>query len=104
MPNKVSQPETFLRYLNSLSGWVKSFNLRGVATEWGWIGSQGDKRARELAKDQGYNLDGSLKKHFRYRGQIIPSGFPCHFPHCPDPSPWLKVLSWAILDGFFLAL
>ncbi len=68
---KITQHEIVLRYLNNQGSWVKSFNLRGVETDWGSIGTQGDKRARELAKDQGYNPDGSLKKYFRYEGKLL---------------------------------
>ena len=33
MKDKITQQELVLRILNSIGGWVKSFNLRGVATE-----------------------------------------------------------------------
>lgn len=71
MQTKISQHEIVLRYLHSVKDWVKSFNVRGVETQWGFIGSQGDKRARELAKGQGYNPDGSLKKYFCYQGELL---------------------------------
>ena len=67
----MTQQEIVLRYLDDQKDWLKTYSLTGIKTKWGFIGSQGDKRARELAKNQGYNSDGSLKKYFCYYGETL---------------------------------
>lgn len=32
-------------------GFVRAYNLEKVQTKWGWIGSSGSRRARELAEE-----------------------------------------------------
>ena len=43
---KLTQEELVKRYLTD--EWIEGFKLRSIATTWGWIGSQGDRRARKL--------------------------------------------------------
>lgn len=53
-----------INYLDSrYPEWVRSCELSGVETEFGFIGSQGDKRARELAPGMGKD------KYFRHNGK-----------------------------------
>lgn len=40
-----------LKVLESKNDWVRSYDLEKVSTPWGWIGSSGSRRARELAKE-----------------------------------------------------
>lgn len=48
----MTQKEIITEYLKSLNGeWVKEYNLRAVHTPYGWIGSSGDRRCRELAEE-----------------------------------------------------
>src|SRR4051794_25630205 len=38
-------------YLAERGDWVPSYSLSKLQTKWGWIGSSGERRARELAED-----------------------------------------------------
>lgn len=42
--------EIILKVLADSDDWIPSYLLRGVDTEHGWIGTSGDRRARELAE------------------------------------------------------
>jgi len=44
----LSQRDIILRYLSWVNGWVFGYNLNFLKTQWGLIGSQGEKRCREL--------------------------------------------------------
>lgn len=47
----MTQKQLIKKYLESLQGaWVKSFDLRGKQTPFGFTGHQADRRARELAQ------------------------------------------------------
>jgi hypothetical protein len=46
---KLSQKQIVLNYLQSINDWVPSYQLTKLNTPWGFIGSQGDRRARELS-------------------------------------------------------
>lgn len=49
---KFSQKEIILNLLKESPGnWFPSYSLLKASTRWGWIGSQGDRRARELAEE-----------------------------------------------------
>lgn len=89
MKSMVIQPKVFCAP-GRRQGLGKEFQFARGSDRVRFYWLPGDTRARELGKDQGYNLDGSLKKYIRYRGQIIPPGFPCHFPPCLTPHPGLK--------------
>lgn len=45
---KLSQSETIVRVLSDAQGWVPSYNLEKVETPWGFIGTSGLRRCREL--------------------------------------------------------
>lgn len=74
MINKLSQKQIIVKYLRWIAeqgindGWVKEYKLRSVKTPFGWIGFQGDRRCRELARE-GYlerrYVDGYAE--FRYK-------------------------------------
>lgn len=65
--NNLSHRRIIVKYLKSIreqnwdEGWVEGFRLRGTNTPFGWIGTQGDKRARELA------LEGKIERKYRNR-------------------------------------
>ena len=59
----MTQTEIWLRHLNDKKEWVFNYELLGRETKFGWLGSQADKRARELAPRQGD------KKYFEYEGE-----------------------------------
>ena len=46
----MTQVQIIKEYLARENRWIKSYDLRGVQTCYGWIGHQGDRRARELAE------------------------------------------------------
>ena len=48
---RLTQREIILNLLRSEDKWFCSYELLKVNTKWGWIGSQGDRRARELAEE-----------------------------------------------------
>ena len=53
---KPTQHELIVRYLLKHRGvWIPSHQLQQKQTEHGWIGSEGDRRARELAQDGFYD-------------------------------------------------
>lgn len=57
---KHTQEEIVVRYLAARPGeWVSSYDLMKKETAWGWLGSQGDRRARELALKGVYELEGT---------------------------------------------
>lgn len=53
----MTQKEIILKYLEHLhlgdreGGWVYEYRLRSIHTPFGWLGSQGDRRCRELAQE-----------------------------------------------------
>lgn len=47
---KPSQFDIIRAYLRERSDWTPSHELRSVSTTFGWIGHQGDRRARTLAE------------------------------------------------------
>jgi hypothetical protein len=58
---KPTQQQIVVRYLAACPGeWVSSYDLAKKETAWGWLGSQGDRRARELALAGKYELDGVI--------------------------------------------
>jgi hypothetical protein len=48
---RITQKEMILNFLRSQERWFSSYELRGKPTSWGFLGHQGDRRARELAKE-----------------------------------------------------
>ena len=59
----MSQKEAILRFLNDKKDWFFNYQLQGRQTKYGWLGSQADRRARELT---GPNGD---KPSFEYEGE-----------------------------------
>ena len=47
----MTQKQAIISYLRWVNDWIPSFKLRSIQTDFGWIGSQGDRRARELANE-----------------------------------------------------
>lgn len=47
-------------YLAERGDWVPSYELSRRETKWGWIGSSGERRARELAEGGEHLLDGMV--------------------------------------------
>jgi len=48
----MTQKEIILNYLRSVREWVPSYKLRSVYTPFGWVGHQGDRRARECRQKE----------------------------------------------------
>lgn len=46
----MTQKEMIKEHLAAQGGWVRGYELRGKETQFGFLGSQGDRRARELAQ------------------------------------------------------
>jgi len=44
----MTQKDVIIRWLSIQDDWIPSFKLRGISTPFGFIGSQGDRRCREL--------------------------------------------------------
>lgn len=79
----VTQPDILVAYLWYLGDWTPTHALRGVETPFGFLGSAGDVRARELARNEcADQLKGKVERarggeigldarfeYFRYRGQ-----------------------------------
>ena len=48
---KLKQVKIVVDYLKSnYPHWIPAYKLRSIDTEFGWLGSQGDRRCRELAE------------------------------------------------------
>ena len=45
------QKEILIKYLQDAEDWIPSYKLRSINTNSGFLGSQGDRRARELFED-----------------------------------------------------
>ncbi len=43
--------EIIIKLLKNKRRWVASYDLCKIKTEWGYIGTSGDRRARDLRKD-----------------------------------------------------
>lgn len=66
-----TQPELVVAYLWFVEDWTPTHELRGRDTPFGWIGSAGDVRARELARNA-QEIDEKLhNKIERARGAAI---------------------------------
>jgi hypothetical protein len=59
----MNQKEIILKYLNDKRNWVFNYKLSGLQTRYGWLGSQADRRARELCGSEGD------KPRFEYEGE-----------------------------------
>lgn len=61
MPSKLTYHDKITLALNSERGkWLYGYQLEKVDTPFGWIGSSGSRRARELA-EQGYHIVKGVK-------------------------------------------
>ena len=50
IPEKyMTQKQLIIRYLQECNEWKPAYHLRGLATPFGFLGHQADRRARELA-------------------------------------------------------
>lgn len=66
---KITQRQIILNLLRSHPHeWFFSYDLMKVETPWGFIGSQGDRRARELAEDSLIEVNHE-EKYARYRAK-----------------------------------
>ena len=63
---KITQEELVVRLLWSLQTWVKSYELSKRDTEWGWLGSAAERRAREIA-ERGYFDSNTYRYVAEYR-------------------------------------
>jgi len=48
--NLMNQYKIILNYLRQQGGWIKEGLIRGMNTEWGFIGFRGDRNVRDLIK------------------------------------------------------
>ena len=70
---KPTQKEIIINYLRQTNDWIPSFKLRSIQTQFGWIGSQGDRRARELA-NEGKILH-KIEGYSYYRSKEVPQKY-----------------------------
>lgn len=47
----MTQASIIKKYLCQCNNWVPSYDLIKISTDWGWIGSNGDRTARKLAEE-----------------------------------------------------
>ena len=47
----MTQKDIIVNYLKSQKDWVYGYKLIGIETPFGFLGSSGDRRARELAEE-----------------------------------------------------
>ena len=47
---KLTQHQIIKKYLEFRGEWIASYDLLKINTPYGWLGSQADRRARELAE------------------------------------------------------
>lgn len=47
----MTQKQIIIRHLQTKNDWTPAYKLRGVATVFGFIGHQGDRRCRELCEN-----------------------------------------------------
>lgn len=75
----MTQKEIILKHLNDIRDWVFSYELQGKQNKYGWLGSQADRRARQLIGRDGdkpeFEYTGIYRniKHI-IRGRIIDRG------------------------------
>ena len=67
MRNRTTQKDIILNVLREKQDWVASYNLEKIDTRWGWLGTSGLKRCREL------EVEGKIEKKMEggyvwYRG------------------------------------
>lgn len=51
MRERLSHKDIILKVLRADGGWVPGYKLRGVQTQWGFIGDDGKRRCREMARN-----------------------------------------------------
>ena len=59
MRNRTTQKEIILNILREAKEPTPSYNLEKVSTKWGWLGTSGLKRCREL------EVEGKITKSFK---------------------------------------
>ncbi len=69
--NMATQKDIIVEYLSAVDKWLPGYKLSGVETPFGFIGSQGDRRCRELENsgDIQRRLNGKYVE-YKYKGQI----------------------------------
>jgi hypothetical protein len=61
---KLTQKQAIISYLRWVNDWIPSYKLRSLETPFGWIGIQGDRRARELAQEG--KIDHKIEGKYSY--------------------------------------
>lgn len=68
---KLTQKEIILKLLReNPDSWFPSYSLLKASTKYGWLGSQGDRRARELAESRTIEVR-HQGKYAEYRAKPI---------------------------------
>jgi len=60
----MTQKQILINYLQESGKWIEGFKLRGFPTKWGFVGSQGDRRLRELAHEG--KIDHKIENGFSF--------------------------------------
>ncbi len=47
----MTQKQIIISYLRYTNDWIPAYNLRGIKTDFGFLGHQADRRARELVNE-----------------------------------------------------
>jgi hypothetical protein len=70
---RLTQKEIILNLLRSDDRWFASYELMKANTKWGWIGSQGDRRAREMAEAGQIEVrhEGKYAEYHAYAPKLI---------------------------------
>lgn len=64
---KLTYQDKITLFLHDQKGqWVESFKLGKVHTKWGWIGSSGERRAREIA-EKGIHITNGIKYYIEHK-------------------------------------
>ncbi len=66
----MSYQQIILKVLESKHDWIPEYALEKVNTEWGWIGSSGGRRTRELA-GRGLIERRKIGKYAEFRAKLV---------------------------------
>lgn len=92
-------------HLADIGDWVAGYQLSKLQTKWGWVGSSGERRARELAEAGEHIVKGmvytierrQIAKYVEYRVSNVEQKKP-KFDYIPQPDGSMKEVPVAPLS------